>query len=58
MSANDFVSLVLRSRLHSLMGNTMLITVRGRKTGKPITTPVNYVRAGTALWILTSRDRQ
>jgi deazaflavin-dependent oxidoreductase (nitroreductase family) len=58
MRGNDFVSLVLRSPLHSLMGNTMLITVCGRKTGKPITTPVNYVRAGGALWVLTSRNRR
>jgi deazaflavin-dependent oxidoreductase (nitroreductase family) len=36
----------------------MLITVCGRRTGRPITTPVNYVRSGNTLWVLTSRDRQ
>jgi deazaflavin-dependent oxidoreductase (nitroreductase family) len=58
MTPNDFVAWMLRSPFHALLGPTMLITVCGRRTGKPITTPVNYVRGGDALWILTSRDRQ
>jgi deazaflavin-dependent oxidoreductase (nitroreductase family) len=57
MKANDFVTLLLRSPLHPILGNTMLITVTGRKTGKAITTPVNYARCGSELWVLTSRDR-
>ena len=57
MKANDFVSMLLRSPLHPLLGNTMLITVTGRKTGKAITTPVNYSRCGSELWVLSSRDR-
>jgi len=57
MKANDFVALVLRSPLHALAGNTMLITVSGRKSGRPITTPVNYCREGDVLWVLSSRTR-
>jgi deazaflavin-dependent oxidoreductase (nitroreductase family) len=58
MRANDFVAAILRSPFHALVGPTLLITVCGRRTGKPITTPVNYVRGANALWVLTSRDRQ
>jgi len=58
MNGNGFVAAVLRSPLYPLMGNTMLITVCGRRTGRPITTPVNYVLSGSALWVLTSRDRR
>ena len=57
MSANDFVALMLRSPLHALLGSTMLITVCGRRSGKPNTTPVNYCRRGDTLWILSSRTR-
>ena len=39
------------------MGNTMLITVKGRKTGRKITLPVSYYRDGTNLWVISSRDR-
>jgi deazaflavin-dependent oxidoreductase (nitroreductase family) len=58
MNGNDFVALMLRSPLHRLMGPTVLITVTGRKSGRPITTPVNYVAEGSTLWILTSRSRK
>lgn len=57
MTGNDFVALFLRSPLHVFMGNTMLITVTGRKSGKPYSTPVGFYRQGSDLWILTSRDR-
>ena len=57
MKANDFVALALRSPLHVVMGDTMLITVTGRKTGRKITLPVNYYGDGDSLWILSSRDR-
>ena len=58
MKANDLVALVLRSPLHGLMGNVLLITVTGRKSGRSITTPVNYSRTGDILWILTKRSRK
>ena len=40
---NRFAAFILRSPLHWLMSaSTLLITVRGRKSGREITTPVNY----------------
>ena len=57
MTGNDFVKFFLRTPLHIFMGNTMLITVTGRKTGKKYTTPVGFYRDEDVLWILSSRDR-
>ena len=57
MTGNDFVKFFLRTPLYVFMGDTMLITVTGRKTGKKYTTPVGYYREGDFLWIITSRDR-
>ncbi len=55
---NPFMTLILRSPLHSLLSKSMLVvTVTGRKSGRAITTPVNYVRLGDALLILSSPDR-
>ena len=58
MKANDFVRLALESPFHIFMGNMMLITVTGRRTGRRITTPVNYVREGDTLWIISRRSRR
>src|SRR5690606_23230181 len=33
------------------------LTVTGRKSGKPITTPVNYVRDGETLLVVSWKDR-
>jgi hypothetical protein len=57
MNGNDFVKFMLRSPLHVFMGNTMIITVTGRKTGRKISTPVSYFRNGDTLWVLTTRTR-
>jgi deazaflavin-dependent oxidoreductase (nitroreductase family) len=58
MSGNGFISWVLRSPLHGMLSNgMMLITVTGCKTGKKYTTPVGYFRQNGDLWVLTSRDR-
>ena len=57
MTGNDFVKFFLRTPLHIFMGDTMLITVTGRKTGKKYTTPVGFYRDGDTLWVLSSRDR-
>ncbi len=58
MNGNDFMSWVLRSPFHRLSSSgMMLITVKGRKTGKGYTTPVGYYEEGGALWVLTSRER-
>ena len=57
MNGNDFVKFFLHTPLHVIMGDTTLITVTGRKTGKKYTTPVGFFQEGDVLWILTSRDR-
>jgi deazaflavin-dependent oxidoreductase (nitroreductase family) len=58
MNGNDFMSWVLRSPLHGMLSSSMmLITVKGRKTGKEYTLPVNYYRQNGNLWVLTNRDR-
>lgn len=57
MNGNDFVAFLLRTPLHVFLGDTMLITVTGRKTGREYSTPVGFYRAGDFLWVLTSRDR-
>ena len=57
MTGNDFVKFFLRSPLHVFMGNTMLITVTGCKTGRRYSTPVGFYRKGRCLWVITSRDR-
>ena len=58
MNGNSFISFLLRSPLHRMMsGSTMLITVTGRKSGRPITTPVNYYQEGDTLWVISNRER-
>ena len=57
MSGNDFVTFMLRTPLHVFLGNTMLITVTGCKTGKKYSTPVGFYREDDCLWVMTSRDR-
>lgn len=55
---NPFMKAILRSPLHGLASNNaMLITFAGRKSGKTYTTPVNYVRHGEALLVLSQDDR-
>jgi hypothetical protein len=59
MTGNDFVKFFLKTPLHVFLGNTMLITVTGCKTGRKYSTPVGFTRDGckACLWILTNRDR-
>jgi len=57
MTGNDFVTFFLRTPLHVLLGNTMLITVTGSKTGRNYSTPVGFYREADCLWVMTSRDR-
>lgn len=55
---NPLMASILRSPLHRLVsGTTMLMTVRGRKSGRAITTPVNYVRHGEDLLTVSFRSR-
>jgi deazaflavin-dependent oxidoreductase (nitroreductase family) len=58
MDGNRFISWLLCSPLHGLLSHgTMLLTVRGRKTGKPYTTPVDYYEEDGFIWVLSNRDR-
>jgi deazaflavin-dependent oxidoreductase (nitroreductase family) len=57
MTGNGFVTFFLRTPLHVFLGNTMLITVTGRRTGKRYSTPVGFYKDGENLWVLTNRDR-
>ncbi|HEX9012424.1 MAG TPA: nitroreductase/quinone reductase family protein, partial [Anaerolineaceae bacterium] len=58
MNGNSIVAGLLRSPLHGVMSaSTLVITVTGRKTGRKISTPVNYIQEGQTLWILSSRER-
>ena len=55
---NLFMGGILRTPLHGMLsGNTMLVMVRGRKSGKPITTPVNYTREGNVIRATSLRGR-
>jgi deazaflavin-dependent oxidoreductase (nitroreductase family) len=57
MTGNDFVTFFLRTPLHVFMGDTMLITVTGRRTGRKYSTPVGFYRENGYLWVMTNRDR-
>ncbi len=57
MNGNAFVALLLRSPLNFLLGDTMLLTVTGRKSGRRYTTPVGYYRDEEGFWVITSRER-
>ena len=58
MNGNDFMSWVLRSPLHGMLSDgILLLTIMGRKTGKEFTFPVGYYRENGYLWVITSRDR-
>ena len=57
MTGNGFVKFFLRTPLYVFMGDTMLITVTGRRTGVKYTTPVGFYRDGDFLWVISSRDR-
>jgi deazaflavin-dependent oxidoreductase (nitroreductase family) len=56
---NPTVQCLLRSPLHAFWsGNLMLITFVGRKSKKPITTPVRYLRRGDEVWAFTGVENK
>jgi deazaflavin-dependent oxidoreductase (nitroreductase family) len=56
---NPMMIWLLRSPFHSLVSKgVMLITLTGRKSGKTITTPTNYLRDGSSLWVVSWRERK
>jgi deazaflavin-dependent oxidoreductase (nitroreductase family) len=55
---NGMMKTLLRSPFHKMIsGNMMLVTVKGRKSGKPYTIPVNYVLDGDDVYVNSQRDR-
>lgn len=55
---NQFMMWMIRSPLGRWMGEGMaVITVRGRKTGREISTPINVSRDGDAFTVVSGRDR-
>lgn len=55
---NPMMVWLLRSPFHTIISkNTMLITVAGRRSGKIISTPTNYLRDGNTLWVISLRER-
>jgi deazaflavin-dependent oxidoreductase (nitroreductase family) len=57
--ANPFVRFILRSPFHKMMSAVvMLITYRGRKSGKTYTLPVNYVQVGKTIYIVPGMPEQ
>ncbi len=56
--ANAMVARLLQSPLHGLLSNsTALIRYRGRRSGRQITTPVQYAVDGDGLVILVGRPQ-
>jgi hypothetical protein len=57
--ANPFVRLILRSPLHGLMSaGLLLISYRGRKSGKEYTLPVQYTQDGKKIYIIPGMPEQ
>jgi hypothetical protein len=55
---NFFIKTLIISPLHPLLDESFaVITVTGRRTGKPITTPINIVCVDSVLTVVSMRDR-
>jgi hypothetical protein len=56
---NPVVAALLRSPLHTVMSRTnVLVTCRGRRTGRIVTLPLRYAQDETGLWIHPARAGQ
>ena len=54
---NPIVRTLLRSPLHGLMsGNTMLLSYRGRRSGRQFVIPVSYVRTDRGVGAFAARE--
>ncbi|MHC1740392.1 MAG: nitroreductase family deazaflavin-dependent oxidoreductase [Anaerolineaceae bacterium] len=50
---NSIVRWILSSPFHGMMSNeVLLISFKGRKSGKHYTTPVQYIQVGQEIWIM------
>jgi len=55
---NWFVRWLLLSPLHGLLSkHVMLITVTGRNSGRPYTTPIEYARDGSTVYATSTAGR-
>ncbi len=55
---NFVVATIVRSPFHGLLGDAFaVISLRGRRSGKPISTPVNVLREGSTLTVVSLRTR-
>lgn len=55
---NPMMIWLLKSPFHGFVSNgVMLTSVTGRKSGRTITTPTNYLRDSDTLWVVSWRDR-
>ena len=51
---NPIITWFLKSPLHGFVSKgMMLIILTGRKSGKKISTPTNYLRDGNTLWVVS-----
>lgn len=58
-ASRRFVTWLLRSPFSGLVdGALMLITVRGRRSGRAYTFPVQYARDGDAIWVLPGHSER
>lgn len=55
---NPLIIACLKSPLHGLLSrNMMVITITGRKSGKRISVPTNYICDQNTLWVISWRTR-
>lgn len=55
---NSIMIWLLRSPFHAMLDKSiMLVTVKGLKSGKAYTLPVNYLQEGNSLWVTSLRSR-
>jgi hypothetical protein len=56
---NPIMIWLLKSPLHGMISKgVMLVTVTGRRTGKSISTPTNYLLDGNTIRVISWRERK
>src|SRR5512134_916396 len=56
---NPMMTWLLKSPLHGTISKgVMLVSVTGRKSGRTISAPTNYLRDGNTLWVISWRERK
>lgn len=56
---NPIMIWLLKSPFHGMVSKgMMLVSMTGRKSGKIISTPTNYLRDGNNLWVVSWRERK